>query len=279
MNRLSDSAYKSNTLVPKEQAKVLVAFIPQAIFLTAKQREMFWKDPTSLYPEYNAATDYPIDFRNATAIVDGNFITEIENLPPLVTGVNIEPAQALEFLKPRPIVKGYILGQFLQGANIDLANPPEGMQLTLDKEATPEDGKLFFVIKSDRPVPRTTPLNFRVFNKQGAQTISQPASFMAPVPTLDTPDPSLEGTVGGPDVEITLTGSNFISEVTRLDIDKSSGVKITSVSLDKSAEGTPSLTATLKMAGANEGVFKLKAMNGTTESNSVDFTVKAKPNP
>src|SRR6185503_4946953 len=91
MNRLSDSAYKSNTLVPKQQAKVLVAFIPQAIFLSRQERDMFMKDPTSLYPDY-APTPTPtpgvtskgappaprkntggtVDFRKAVALVDGS---------------------------------------------------------------------------------------------------------------------------------------------------------------------------------------------------------------
>jgi hypothetical protein len=37
LNRLNDTAYKSNSLIPKEQAKVIVAFIPQAMFVNEKQ--------------------------------------------------------------------------------------------------------------------------------------------------------------------------------------------------------------------------------------------------
>src|SRR6185503_1122864 len=84
MNRLSDSAYKSNTLIPKQQSKVLVAFIPQGAFLTKKQRAQFWEDPTQLYPNYGGkfTTDAPaantppfVDFRRTHALVDGSLIT------------------------------------------------------------------------------------------------------------------------------------------------------------------------------------------------------------
>src|SRR5215213_6494390 len=250
MNRLSDTAYKSNSLVPKQQAKVLVAFIPQAIFLTGEQRKKFWKDPTSLYPEnYPVSTRgvaQSVDFRKANALVDGSFITEIENLPPLVTGVRIDPAQALEFLKPRPVVEGYITGQYLRGSDIDLVNPPEGMEITL--KGKPDDNRLYFIIKSDRPVPRTTVLNYRVFNNQGTQTISQTVTYMPPVPTLDKPSTPLEGVKGGADVNITLTGTNIVPEVSRLVMDEESGVKVTGVTLGKSTEGALTVKAVLKMA-------------------------------
>jgi hypothetical protein len=281
MNRLSDSAYKSNSLVPKQQAKVLVAFIPQAIFLTSEQRKKFWKDPTLLYPlRTQAATGTTtttktdtIDFRKAIALVDGSFITEIENLPPLVTGVHIDPAQALEFLKPRPVVEGYLVGQFLRNSDIDLLNPPEGMEISL--KGKPDDNRLFFIIRSDRRVPRTTVLTYRVFNNQGSQTISQSVTYMPPVPTLNTPPKPLEGVKGGPDVEITLTGTNILPDISRLVIDEDSGVKITERKLTTSPV---ELKAVLKMTNAKEGVFKIKVKNDTTESNGIDFTVK-KPAP
>jgi len=273
MNRLSDSAYKSNTLIPKEQARVIVAFIPQAMFLRPEQRKNFRKDPTSLYPE-NSPQPFQVDFRKAVALVDGNFVTEIENLPPLVTGVRIDPEQALEFLKKRPIVKGYILGQFLQGSEIDLANAPEGMELTVDKDAKPEDGKLFFVIQSDRTVSRNTQLNFRVFNKQGSQTISQGVSYMPPVPTLKQPDPPLTGAPGATDVKINLSGSGFLSGVTTLVVDESTGVHVVSEGVTDNPDGSKSFSASLKIDANATGVVKLKVKNGTTVSNAIDFTIK-----
>ncbi len=98
LNRLNDSAYKSNTLIPKEQAKVLVAFIPQAMFMNDEQRKLFKKNPVNL-------AEHPtlgIDFRRAEAFVDGNFITEVEDMPPVVSGVQIEREELEKWRTPRP---------------------------------------------------------------------------------------------------------------------------------------------------------------------------------
>jgi hypothetical protein len=178
----------------------------------------------------------------------------------------------LEFLKPRPVVEGYIVGQFLRGAEIDLLDPPEGMEIS--RKGNPEANRIHFVIKSDRPVPRGTRINYHVFNNQGTQTLSQSVSYMPPVPTLDNPGAPLNGTASGPDVEIKLTGGNFLTDVTRLVIDDPSGIAIKSESV---AEDGRSLRATLEMKNAKEGIYKLKVVNGTTQSNELQFTVKPKP--
>jgi hypothetical protein len=292
MNRLSDTAYKSNSLVPKQQAKVLVAFIPQAIFLTSEQRKKFWNDPTSLYPE-NLPAPSPspspspassmgagppsVDFRKAIALVEGSFITEVQNLPPLVTGVRIDPAQALEFLKSRPVVEGFITGQYLRDTDIDLLSPPEGMDVVL--KGKPDNNRLYFTIRSDRPVPRGTVLNFRVFNNQGSQTITMSVTFMPPVPTLEEPDTPLEGVQGGGDVEVELTGQNLITDVSKLVIDPASGVTVSDQSVIAGADGVTKIKATLKMANAKEGDFKIRVLNSTTQSNEINFKVKPAESP
>jgi hypothetical protein len=280
MNRLSDSAYRSNTLIPKEQAKVIVAFIPQAIFLTPDQRKKFRKDPTSLYPDYNS--DDPdftdkVDFRRSVALVDGKFVVELKNLPLTLTGIQIDPDQAQEFLKAQPVVKGYILGQFLEGANITLMNPAAGVQVAPDDKATPDEGKLFFVITANGPVESGTHLSFRVFNKQNAQTFDYTVSYTIPVPHLN--DQSVEGTVDGPDVAIDLPGTNLFGDnVTNLVIAPGgSGVKPENIHVETKADGSTSLKATLKMAATKAGPYNLKARNGKTlESNSIPLTIKPK---
>lgn len=280
MNRLSDSAYKSNTLIPKEQSKVMVAFIPQAMFLTPEQRKNFRKDPTSLYPDYN--TDDPdftnkVDFRRSVALVDGKFVVELRNLPLSLTGVQILPDQAQQFLKPNPVVKGYILGQFLEGANISLMDPPAGLQVVPDDKATPEEGKLFFVITANGPVDSGTHLSFRVFNKQNAQVFDYAVSYTTPVPHLD--DQTVEGTVDGPDILLDLPGTNLFGDnVTRLVIEPSgSGVKAENIRVETKPDGSTSLKATLKMAGAKAAPYNLKTRNGkATDSNSIRFNVKPK---
>jgi hypothetical protein len=271
MNRLNDSAYKSNTLVPRQQAKVIVAFIPQAIFLNKEQRKKFWDDPTTLYPDYaSGRTTGTVDFRKAQALVDGSFIVEVENLPPQVTGINITPEEALNFLGARPVVKGYVLGKFLEGAEIDLTNAPEGMDVALDGE--PKENKLFFTITSDRPVPRGTTLNFHVFNAAGSQNFAKQVSYTPPVPTLEAAEPDA-GAPGTAELEVTLAGNNFVAGVTKVSAPEGSGVEVLS---EPEVESATSLKVKLKIAsGVAPGtVVKLKVLNGTTQSNEVDFTVR-----
>jgi hypothetical protein len=82
--RLHDSAYVANTLVPEQQAKVVVVFLPQRIFMTNAQRKRFWKEPVSVFNE--------VDFRLAEIVVDGNFIVEqSEPGTPRVRGIATPP--------------------------------------------------------------------------------------------------------------------------------------------------------------------------------------------
>jgi hypothetical protein len=71
LNRLNDSAYLANTVVAKQQAKVIVIFIPQPYLLTRKQQKQYYKDPESVY-------GCP-DLRLLEANVDGNFIAIVRN--------------------------------------------------------------------------------------------------------------------------------------------------------------------------------------------------------
>ena len=279
MNRLSDSAYKSNTLIPKERSTVIVAFIPQAMFLRPEQRKLFRKDPTGLYPDLASGnTDNTIDFRKTEALVAGAFVTEVENLPLILTGVQIESDQLLEFLKPNPTVRGYILGQNLENANITLVNPPAGVQIAPDKDATPEEGKLFFVITANGPVPEGTPLNFKVFNKQNSQNISQSVSFTTPAPEVNPLPAPLEGTEGGADVAVSITGKNLIAGLTKLGIAESGTGVTASFSVEDSEDDSGPVTATLKMTNAKPGSYNLVIRNGN-KTVTVPFEVKAKPTP
>ncbi len=81
--RLHDSAYVSNALVPEQQAKVVVVFLPQRIFMTRDQQKKFWKEPVSVFSE--------IDFRLAEVLVDGNFITEQREQTGRVRGTTPPP--------------------------------------------------------------------------------------------------------------------------------------------------------------------------------------------
>ncbi len=82
MNRLNDSAFLANTIVGKQQAKVLVMFIPQPYLLSKKQQKMYYSEPESIY---NC-----VDLRLLDANVNGNFITGV-NLSAAPTPTAADP--------------------------------------------------------------------------------------------------------------------------------------------------------------------------------------------
>lgn len=265
LNRLNDAAYRSNTLIPRQQARVLVAFIPQAIFLTKKQRGQFKSDPTTLFED--------IDFRRAQAVVDGNFIAELGEMPPAVTTVQFEPGELAKFQDAAPEVRGSILGRFLAGARISLLNQtPEGLSVELEGE--PSDRRLNFIVKSDRPVPPGTTLNFEVVNERGVQTISRPVNYQPGRPTISAIDPA-ESNRGATNVAVTITGSGFIPGTTRVIPQTGSGIRVTDVRVTSATtlEATFSIAANAPLR-ANQ----IRVANGGGQSaESATFTVTAPP--
>jgi hypothetical protein len=286
MNRLNDSAYKSNTLVPKQQSRVLVAFIPQAIFMTNYQRKLFWKDPTLLYRnqskeriEANKGREnlaqYDIDFRKVVVRVDGSFITEVENLPPVATTVVIEPEEMQKFEQNNPVVKGYISGRGLQKARVDLLNEaPEGLTIKMDGD--PTENRIRFTITSDKPVPPNTRLDFEISTDQSTQTISKFIRYMADKPAIDSTDPTpLEGQQGKQDLQVSFTGSNLISGTTRVLTENNKGVHV--VPNSTKVEGNK-LTVVLKIdANAPPGESNVTLINGASQSDPVTINVTAAP--
>src|SRR5882672_10695986 len=101
----------------------MVAFIPLAIFLNKEQRKLFFEDPTNLYPGSPKCQGAScVDFRLAEAFLDGDFITEVSNLPPTVTTAVFDATEQQKFEDAKPIVKGFITGRFLTGTAISLLN-------------------------------------------------------------------------------------------------------------------------------------------------------------
>jgi hypothetical protein len=208
MNRLSDSAYQANTLIPQKHSKVIVAFIPQGVFLNKAQQKKFYDDPTALYPDSGKCQSIEcVDFRLAEAYIDGDFITQVSNMPPSITTAVFESSELQKFEDAKPVVKGYISGRFLTGTSINLLNQdPKGLSIALD--GAPTADRLNFIVRSDKPVPPNTTLNFEVSNGNGVQTIPRPLLYMPDAPTLTAITPP-SGKQGTP-TSVTLTGTNFI---------------------------------------------------------------------
>jgi hypothetical protein len=271
MNRLSDSAYQANTLVPAKHSKVIVAFLPQAIFLNKELRKQFWKDPTALYAVGNTCSiPVCVDFRKVVAWIDGSFITEIANLPPVISTAQFVTSELQKFENEKPVVKGYIAGRFLTGTSISLLNQePKGLSIAL--EGTPTANRLNFIIKSDKPVPPGTRLNFEVSNAQGVQTYTKDVLYMPDPPTITaiTPTSGKQNT----SVTVTLTGTNFIPGAGNTRV-KVSGGDI-EVSEPTEVMGS-SLKATFKIGEkAVVGDRNVTVINANSESAPVTFRVAA----
>lgn len=273
MNRLSDSAYQANTLVPQKHSKVIVAFVPQGILLNKQQQKLFWDDPTSLY-EGSGKCSPCVDFRLAEATIDGDFITTISNLPPAVTTVVFAPGEELKFQNPKPIVKGHLLGRFVTGTAISLLNQnPKGLSVALDGAVGAD--RLNFILSSDKPVPPGTNLEFEVANANGVQRYTKTILYMPDAPTLTAISPNS----GKQDsaVTLTLTGTNFIPGTgnTRVNI---SGADV-EVSEPFDVIGN-SLKVTLRIGGkAVTGDRSITVVNANSVSPPIVFkiTPAAKP--
>jgi hypothetical protein len=73
LNRLSDTAFSSNSVVDKLHAKVFAIFIPESLFVNEQEQNLFWKSPKS-FLESNP-------FDQVDVCVDGALITEVAPTP------------------------------------------------------------------------------------------------------------------------------------------------------------------------------------------------------
>lgn len=274
VNRLNDSAYSANTLVPAKHSKVIVAFLPQAIFLNKQQRKIFWDDPTALYPNPDGSCTSKflpcVDFRQVDAFIDGDFITEVSDMPPVVNSVQFLDSEVQKFENEKPVVKGFVLGRFLTETLVDLENVPEGLSLTKDGEPTGD--RINFIIKSTKPIPPDTKLNFVVSSNRGTSRISKELRYMPDAPTLTNIDPATGKQ--NTSVTVTLTGTNFIPGPGRTRV-LISGTGVT-VSEPVNVVGT-SLKVTLTISEtAPIGARQVSVVNDNSQSQSKTFTITAK---
>ncbi len=273
LNRLSDSAYQANTLVPKQQAKVLVAFIPQSIFLSKEQQKLFWNDPTRLFTDASLG-DKRVDFRRTEAVVRGSFIVELENLPISAVVVQFDDDELIKFEDDKPSVKGSISGRFTPDTKIALLNQePEGLSVTLD--GTPTSERLDFIVESDMPVAPDTVLDFEVSNGKTIQHITRRIRYMPDLPTI-TAISEPEGPADTEDFEVEITGTNFIPGKTRVLI-SGKGVKAPQESVE--VMGATKLKAKFNIdANASATDRRVTVVNPAGESStSVSFRVTAAP--
>jgi hypothetical protein len=92
LNRLSDSAYITNTIVDKQRAKTIAIFVPEATTLSKSEQKEYWKDPYSFIKTPMRNLD------QADVCVDGAFITTLA--PPTLTKAALTPQVAGTTLAP-----------------------------------------------------------------------------------------------------------------------------------------------------------------------------------
>lgn len=273
VNRLNDSSYRTNRLVPKQQAVVMVAFIPQKMFLDERQRKVFKKDPLDLMT-YEKHPERAIDLRRIEAAIQGDWITEVRNLPLTVTTVQIDADEMQKFQTEEPEVTGYVSGQGLTNAKIALVNPDPDTLITVEKdESKSTTDRLFFTLKSSKPVPPNTRLTFQVSDDQNVQKHDIFVSYNPIKPTITNPD-ALRGEAGKT-VEITLTGTNFIPGKTKVNTSDDSVVKAVAV---KDVTST-SMKVTFEVKNGTEGSTSevRVVILETIESDPATFNVIPQP--
>jgi hypothetical protein len=245
MNRLNDSAYSANTIVPKQQSKVVTVFLPQAILLTADQQKAFWKDSTSLWDE--------VDLRRIVFYVDGGFITNVSDLAPTLTSAVIDATDMKNFQNDKPEVKGSISGKYLSGADIKLLNTDlPGVSVRVD--GTPTDQKLDFIVNSTLPVAPGKVLKLAVSKKgqDGVKETDVAITYSAAAPTLKADPISL--TQGDQDKVATLTGTNFLPGSTQVVISSADGVTVGSVDVKSSTSLEAKVTVTATASTSNRQI-------------------------
>lgn len=268
MNRLNDSAYSANSIVPKQQAKVVAIFLPLSIFLNHQQAKKFWKDPTLLWSE-----DPGMDLRKLEVIVDGNFITNVEDLPPSLTTAVIDPDQMRKFQSDKPEVKGTISGNYLSGTDVKLLGT-DLPHVSIRLDGSPTDKKLDFVVNSDLPIPPGKFLKIGV-SKKGQDTVKETdvaIQYSAAAPTLTKVDPGALKQ-GDTDKVLKLAGTNFLPGATQVLC--GDGVTVTSVDV-KDATSLEAKVTVADTAPATSRQVSVVTPGGTGSSSGSALTISKK---
>lgn len=258
LNRLNDTAYEVNSLVPRQQGKVMVVFIPQSFFMTDIQRKQFWDDPGSLSIALNIFA--------ATITVEGTFVEELEGQPPSINGVIIDGSESKKFQTDKPQVRGTITGKFLSGAGIGFAGQtPEGM--TVELQGKPTFNYLEFLLKSDHPLKPGTAIELLAVNKEGSQKYSYIVNYDPDKPTVTEVVPG-SGKQGAAGLQVTLKGTGFIPGLTTVAFGDGISVVKTEVKSGTQIVGTIHIDQ-----NATLGKRKVLVLNGGAFSDDKSFEV------
>ncbi len=166
--RLGDSAYAANTVIPRQQSRVVVAFLPQRLFMNKSQRNKFWNDPITVFDE--------VDFRKLAISVYGVHVVNVGEVPPILTKTVFTPDEAKKFGNSEPEVRGYLLGRFLSGATLTVEND-DLSGVTINVMDTPSDRRVDFLIRATAPISSGTSLTIGVAKSEHFKTIKERISY------------------------------------------------------------------------------------------------------
>jgi hypothetical protein len=208
LNRLSDSAYITNTLIDKQRAKTIAMFIPEATLLSKGQQKQYWKDP-------HAFLEQVLNLDQADVCVDGAFITTVLTAP-TITSATLTPRAAGAELGPNVQATLTIQGSNLVAGDTQVVGLGPAVALTT---ATGTTGSVDLTLPSDykagTQVHLTSATNPSFASTAVASTVP---TASAPTLTSATLTSKAPGTALGPNVQATLTvqGSNLIAGDTQV---------------------------------------------------------------
>jgi hypothetical protein len=263
LNRLNDSAFLANTIVGKQQAKVLVIFIPMEYLLTKDQSSRFYSDPNSVFA-------CP-DLRLLDASVNGNFVETV--LPtPVITSINVNANEEANFGKDNFSVGGIVTGHFLDKAKIDLSNPPDGVTVTANPN--PTESQLPFTLKGKKPLMPGQALDFELTL---AGTPPVKSTFKV---NYSPAKPSLQAGAlspatlapGASAAKITVKGANFLPEGMQVLVEPSTGVKVGPIQYISNSEVQVELTVA-DNAAEGQREFKISSAGGLSDP-ATTLTIK-----
>jgi len=256
MNRLNDSAYTANTLVQNERARVMVGFVPQVFLIKESERNEYWNDPHEALPY----------FLPAVAQVTGTFITELADVPPVVSSLNLE-GDRTDFQASSSEIAGEVVGRFLQGAALSVSGF-DGAAVEIEGDTT--DTRINFKLKLSKAVPPQTKLHFKVTRGDLSTTHTKVIDYSVESPPLSALSPNNAALSPG-DVEVTLTGSGFVPGLSTVTASDGLGVALAADSAT-----TSEMKITVTIADDTEAkAYEIRVNNAGASSNSETFTIAA----
>lgn len=216
LNRLNDSAYAANAIVLKQQARVLVVFIPVELLLNKQEQASFYKDPNSVYSSC-------VDLRLLDAFINGHFIAQV-NVDPVITSVAITAAEAAKFGSDNFKVAGVITGRFLDSTSLALTGAPEGVTITATEGGSGE--RVPFELSSVRPLQPNATITIQVRNAGGGTTLHTLAAQYSPAkPTIAAGGVAPASLKQGEQKTVEISGTGFLPD-SRVELSNATGLTI-----------------------------------------------------